>query len=254
VRQEPGGVRRYAHIGTGNYNRATSSVYTDFGLFTADPGILDDISDIFNSLTGYAHGQRQYRHLLVAPATLRPRIEALIEREAEHARAGAGTRIIIKCNAITDPSVIQTLYRASQAGVRIDLIVRGVCCLKPGVEGVSETITVRSIVGRFLEHSRAYYFLNGGDVELYIGSADLMERNLDRRVETLCVVRDPAIVRQVRNTIIEAYLHDTDRATLLEGDRYEPVPVEPGEPRVSAQNEMIRIYTAAAVSETLPRE
>jgi polyphosphate kinase len=255
VRQEPGGVRRYAHIGTGNYNRATSGLYTDFGLFTADPGILDDISDIFNSLTGYAHSHRHYKHLLVAPASLRARIETLIERETQHARAGAETRIVIKSNAITDPAIIQALYRASQAGVRIDLIVRGVCCLRPGVPGVSETITVRSIVGRFLEHSRAYYFLNGGDEELYIGSADLMERNLDRRVETLCVVREPGIVRHLRDTILEAYLNDTDRATILVDDRYEPVPLESGQPRVSAQQELIRYYTAeAASSEIHPRD
>jgi polyphosphate kinase len=252
VRQEPGGVRRYAHIGTGNYNRATSQVYTDFGLFTADPAIVDDVSDIFNSLTGYAHGARHYQHLLVAPASLRARFEALVEIEIEHARAGRAAHMIIKSNAVTDPGIIRTLYRASQAGVRIDLICRGVCCLRPGIEGISETVTVRSVVGRFLEHSRAYYFLNGGKEALYVGSADLMERNLDRRVETLCAVRDPAIVRHLRDTVLEAYLHDTDRASILIGERYEPVPPEADRPRMSAQQELLNHYAAAAAPPQTP--
>jgi polyphosphate kinase len=264
VRQEPGGVRRYAHIGTGNYNRVTSQVYTDFGLFTADPGIVDDISDIFNSLTGYAHSRPQYQNLLVAPASLRTRFEALIEREVAHARAGRETHIVIKCNAITDPGIIDALYRASQGRasqgrasqgrVHIDLIIRGVCCLRPGVEGISETIAVRSVVGRFLEHSRAYYFLNGGDEEIYVGSADLMERNLDRRVETLCLVRDRAIVRHIRDTILGAYLNDTDRASILVDDRYEPVPSVTGHPRVSAQQELMQHDTAAVAASETPRD
>jgi polyphosphate kinase len=253
VRQEAGGVRRYAHIGTGNYNRATSQVYTDFGLFTADPAILADIAQIFNSLTGYADGRRQYEHVLVAPASLRTRFEALVEREIAHAHGGGAGHIIIKSNAVTDPAVIQALYRASQAGVRIDLIVRGVCCLRPGIKGISEHITVRSVVGRFLEHSRAYYFLNGGTPDLYVGSADLMERNLDRRVETLCAVRDPAIVRQLRETVLEAYLNDTARARVLVGDCYVPAEPREGEPRRSAQQELLTHYAARiARRESIP--
>ena len=147
------------------------------------------MSEVFNYLTGYS-AKKQYQALFVAPVSLRQQFKALVEREAEHARAGRPARIIIKNNAVADPSMIRNLYRASQAGVAIDMIVRGVCCLRPGIPGISERITVRSVVGRFLEHSRIYYFLNGGDEEIYIGSADLMERNLDRRVETLCPVHD----------------------------------------------------------------
>ena len=189
VRKEADGMRRYVHIGTGNYNRATSQVYTDFGLFTADPDVLDDVAEVFNYLTGYSQ-RTEYKQLLVAPVGLRARFLALVEREIEHARPAGRRASIIKNNAITDPAIVRALYRASQAGVEIDLIVRGACCLRPGVPGVSERIRVRSVVGRFLEHSRVYDFDNGGSRRSIIGSADLMERNLDRRVETVCPVRD----------------------------------------------------------------
>jgi polyphosphate kinase len=242
VRKESDGVRRYAHIGTGNYNGATSQVYTDFGLFTADADLLNDVSEVFNSLTGYSQ-RKDYEQLLVAPVALRSRFGALIEREIEHASAGRPARIIVKNNAITDPAMIRALYLASAAGVEIDLIVRGTCCLRPGVPGLSDHIRVRSIVGRFLEHSRAYYFANGGDEDLYIGSADLMERNLDRRVETLCRVRDRSIVRHLRDVVLDAYLRDNERAYVLEGARYVPAPADADAARVGAQQLLLEWYT-----------
>ena len=184
VRQEPDGMGRYVHIATGNYNSGTAKVYTDLGLFTADPEIVADASDVFNYLTGYSN-QKQFRRLLVAPVQLRTKLTELIEREVDHARAGRPAEVVIKVNALTDDQMIRVLYRASQAGVSVDVLARGTCCLRPGVPGISDNIRVRSIVGRFLEHSRLYWFKNAGDEEMYIGSADLMERNLDRRVETL---------------------------------------------------------------------
>jgi polyphosphate kinase len=244
VRKEIDGVRRYAHIATGNYNRATSQVYTDFGLFTADPVVLDDISDLFNYLTGYSH-RRHYKELLVAPVSLRARFMALVEREIGHAREGRQARMVVKNNAVTDPLIIRELYRASQAGVPIDMIVRGACCLRPEVEGLSERIRVRSVVGRFLEHSRVYYFANGGQDEIYIGSADLMERNLDRRVETLCRVRDPAVLRHIRDVVLDAYLRDSDRAYTLRDGEYRRVGRSDGEPPLNAQEFLIDWYTAS---------
>lgn len=240
VRQEPEGIQRYVHIGTGNYNPVTAQVYTDLGLFTADPEIVSDTTEIFNFLTGYS-GQKTYRQMQVAPLTLRARLTELISREAEHARAGRSARMIIKVNAITDDQMIRVLYRASQARVSIDLIVRGICCLRPGVPGVSDNIRVRSIVGRFLEHSRIYWFENGGDDELYIGSADLMERNLDRRVETLCPVRDPEIRQHLRDVVLNAYLQDTDRAMVLRATgRYDHPAASDG---FNAQRSLLEHYS-----------
>ena len=215
VRQEPDGVQRYVHTGTGNYNADTAKVYTDLGLFTANPDIVADVSEVFNYLTGYS-SQKDYRQVLVAPVQLRNRLMTLIAREAEYAATGRGGRIIIVTNAVTDDQMIRALYRASQAGVEIDLVARGICCLRPGIEGVSDRIRVRSIVGRFLEHCRLYWFENGGNPDLYIGSADVMERNLDRRVETLCPVLDPALRSHLRDVVIEAYLKDTARAWSLD--------------------------------------
>ena len=193
VRRDPDGViRRYVHLGTGNYNAKTSKLYTDIGLFTANPSIAADLSDLFNALTGFSR-QRLYRKLLVSPASMRPRLLELIEREAAHARAGRPARLVAKMNALVDPETIDALYRASQAGVEIDLIVRGICCLRPGVPGVSERIRVLSIVGRFLEHSRLWHFANDGRPEYYIGSADWMPRNFDRRVEAVTPVEDPGL-------------------------------------------------------------
>jgi polyphosphate kinase len=243
VRQEADGIRRYAHIGTGNYNPATSKIYTDLGLFTAHPGILDDVSEVFNYLTGYSN-RKAYRELLVAPVSLRSGLKALIEREVEHAKAGRPARLIFKNNAITDPGMIRNLYAASQAGVPIDLITRGVCSLRPGIPGVSETVTVRSIVGRFLEHSRIYYFENGGSPEVYIGSADLMERNLDRRVEVLCPVRDADIRHHLRYVVLDAVLRDTDRASqLLPDGEYVRRQPAAGEPPLNSQTSLLEAYS-----------
>lgn len=244
VRQEADGIRRYAHIATGNYNRITSQIYTDVGLFTADAALLDDITEVFNYLTGYSN-KRSFNALLVAPVGLRQGFRALVEREMEHARAGRQARIIIKNNAVADQAMIRTLYRASQAGVRIDMIVRGVCCLRPGIPGISDTISVRSIVGRFLEHSRIYYFLNDGDEEAYIGSADLMERNLDRRVEVLCPLADADIKRHLRDTVLETLLNDTERAWVLQTDGSYLRSVAPeGATALNSQTSLLDWYTA----------
>jgi polyphosphate kinase len=245
VRKEHDGIHRYAHVGTGNYNPVTSQIYTDLGLFTADQHIVDDVSQVFNYLTGYSH-KRTYRELLVAPIGLRAAMRALIEREAEHARAGRPAHIIIKNNAVADPAMIKTLYRASQAGLPIDLIVRGVCCLRPGVAGISDHIRVRSVVGRFLEHSRVYYFENGGEPEVFIGSGDLMERNLDRRVEVLCPVRDPELRQHLRTVVLDSLLRDTERAHLLQSDgTYVPAATAaaPGAVAVNSQQLLLESYT-----------
>ena len=215
VRQEKDGIQLYIHTATGNYNPETAKVYTDLGLFTADPDIVADVSEVFNYLTGYSN-QKEFRSLLVAPVQMRARLTELIVREAEHAREGRPARIVMKVNAVTDDQMIRVLYRTSQAGVSIDLLARGICSLRPGIPGISENIRVRSIVGRFLEHSRIYWFQNGGQDEMYIGSADLMERNLERRVETLTPVRDPEILEHVRDVVLAAYLRDTDRAMVLD--------------------------------------
>jgi len=215
VRQESDGIQRYVHTGTGNYNPETAKIYTDLGLFTANPSVVSDVSDVFNYLTGYS-SQKEFRTLLVAPVQLRSRLSELIMREAEHAKAGRRARMIFKLNAITDDQMVRVLYRASQAGVSMDLIVRGICCLRPGLPGVSDNIRVRSVVGRFLEHSRIYWFENNGQEEMYIGSADLMERNLDRRVETLIPVLDPDILAHLRDVVLHAYLRDTERAMTLD--------------------------------------
>jgi polyphosphate kinase len=191
VREESDGtLRRYCHIGTGNYNPKTARIYEDYGLLTADARVGEDVTDLFNHLTGYTR-DTEYHRLLVAPDSLRAGLVNRIEREAEHQRQGRPARIRFKCNALVDEVIIDALYRASQAGVPVDAWVRGICALRPGVEGLSETIQVRSILGRFLEHSRVYAFDNDGDPEVWIGSADLMHRNLDRRVETLVRVKDP---------------------------------------------------------------
>jgi len=211
VRQEQDRIARYLHLSTGNYNAVTAHLYTDIGMFTADPDVADDISNLFNYLTGYAR-KSDYKKLLVAPVNLRSRLSALIEREMEHAAAGKKAHLIFKMNALVDPKMIRALYKASRAGVRIQLLVRGICCLRPGLEGVSENIEVTSVVGRFLEHSRVYYFYNGGEEEVFIGSADLMPRNIDHRVELLVPIRDPAIVRRLRDDLLTLYLSDNVKA------------------------------------------
>jgi polyphosphate kinase len=217
VRNEGGTLRRYAHIGTGNYNPNTARVYTDFGLLTAHKAITKDVADIFNRITGFAQPPR-YRHLLVAPHHLRKGIIKRIKREERLAREGRPAHVILKCNALTDRQTIDALYAASNAGVRIDLIIRGICCLVPGVPGQSENIAVRSIVGRFLEHSRCYWFGNDGKPEVLIGSADLMERNLSRRVEVLTPVIDPVLAAWLREVYLQRYLDDDGRARVLAPD------------------------------------
>ena len=218
VRKEQGGaLRRYVHLGTGNYNPITARIYTDISLFTARPDIAADVSDLFNHLTGYSR-QRRYRKILVAPVNMRERLMAMIAREAEWARRGKPARLILKTNTLTDIPIIKALYAAAQAGVQIDCIVRGACCLRPGVPGVSESIRVVSIIGRFLEHSRIYYFGNGGRYQIYCGSADLMRRNLDLRVEVLFPIEDLALKKHVRDDILEPYLKDTVGAHLLLSD------------------------------------
>ena len=200
VRREGAGLRRYVHLGTGNYNPSTARIYTDFSYFTDDPGLAEDGSDLFNYLTGYSE-QEEYQELLVAPLTLRDKIERLVEEQTEKARNGESATITCKTNSLTDPQIIELLYEASQAGVKIDLIVRSICCLRPGVEGVSENIRVVSLVGRFLEHARIFAFSDGDDEQIYLGSADLMQRNLDRRVETAFPLRERHHRERVRRLL-----------------------------------------------------
>ncbi len=216
VRREESKILRYVHIGTGNYNPKTARIYTDLGLLSCREDLGADLTDLFNYLTGYSR-QRSYRKLLVAPVNLRDRFSTLIRREMEHCRNGYSGRIVAKMNALVDPQMIATLYEASQAGVQIDLIVRGMCCLRPGVEGLSDNIRVISIVGRYLEHSRIYYFHNQGQEEVYIGSADWMTRNLDRRVEAIVSIEDPEIVKDLQE-ILGVMLADNRQAWDLQPD------------------------------------
>jgi polyphosphate kinase len=216
VRREADGIRRYAHIGTGNYNSKTARIYTDIGLLTSSPSIGADLTDLFNALTGFSR-QRLYRKLLVAPANMRFRFLEMIEREAANAREGKTARIIAKMNALVDTETIEALYTASQAGVEIDLIVRGICCLRPGIPGVSDRIKVVSIVGRFLEHSRLFYFANGGDEQFYIGSADWMPRNFDRRVEAVTPIDDVALHPRL-HSLLGVCLGDNRQAWDLAAD------------------------------------
>jgi polyphosphate kinase len=226
VRRERDGIVRYVHLGTGNYNPITARMYTDLGLFTCDPEIGADVSDLFNALTGYSR-KSSYRKLLVAPGTMRAQILERIEREITLHRQQGDGHIIFKMNSLVDPACIQALYRAAQAGVQIDLQIRGICCLRPGVPGISENIRVTSIVGRFLEHSRIYYFRNGGEQEILLGSADLMPRNLDHRVETIFPINDPQLRDIVLHEILNVHLRDTAQAwRLLPDGEYERI--QPG--------------------------
>jgi polyphosphate kinase len=214
VRKEGDGIRRYVHLGTGNYNPVTAKIYTDLSFFTCREDITSDATEVFNYLTGYSR-RSEYRKLAVAPVNLRSTITALIEREMQHERGGREGRMILKVNSLTDPKIILLLYAASQAGVKIDLIVRGVCSLRPGISGVSDNIRVVSIVGRFLEHSRIFYFWNNGAPELFLASADLMGRNLDRRVELMFPVEDSALAGAIHQEALESALRDNVRARLL---------------------------------------
>jgi polyphosphate kinase len=240
VRQEGSTIRRYCHIGTGNYNPKTARLYEDIGLLTAEPSIGADLTDLFNVLTGYAR-QDTYRSLLVAPHGIRRGIVERIDREIEHAREGRTAGIRFKANSLVDEQVIDALYRASQAGVRVDVVVRGICALKPGIPGLSENISVRSILGRFLEHSRVFHF--AGSAEFWIGSADMMHRNLDRRVEVQVPVRNPRLVKQL-DAMFDSALDPATRCWVLQPDgEWEPAPTERDEVR-DHQREMIHIHGA----------
>ncbi len=216
VRQEGGSIRRYVHIGTGNYNSKTAKLYTDLGLFSCRDDLGADLTDLFNYLTGFSK-QKSYRKLLVAPVTLRERMVGLIQRESEHCQNGNPGRIIAKMNSLIDPQIIMTLYKASQSGVQIDLVVRGMCCLRPGIKGVSEKIRVISIIGRYLEHSRIFHFHNNGQEEVYIGSADWMARNLDQRVEAVTPIEDPELAQELKE-LLDIFLADNRQAWELQSD------------------------------------
>ncbi|HET7024129.1 MAG TPA: polyphosphate kinase 1 [Gemmatimonadales bacterium] len=234
VRREGDQMRCYVHVGTGNYNPRTARLYTDFGLFSADPELAADLTDLFNVLTGFAQ-PASYRKLIVAPRGMRERFLSLIRREAEHARGGGTGRIIAKMNSLVDQEIIAALYEASSAGVEVDLVVRGICCLRPGVPGVSERIQVVSVVGRFLEHSRAFLFHNDGQEEAYIGSADWMPRNLDRRIEAVVPVTDPAHRATVKQVLM-LMLGDNRQAWELGADgTWTPRHPAPGDPERAAQ-------------------
>jgi len=240
IRREGEGVRRYLHLATGNYNPITANFYEDIGLFTCDDTLAADVTDLFNFLTGYST-MAQYRKLLVAPVNLRSRLEELIRREMEHARNHRPAYIIIKVNSIVDTPMTQLLYEASQAGVKIDLLVRGVCCLIPGQEGLSENIRVISVVGRFLEHSRVFYFQNDGQEEVYLGSADLMTRNLSHRVETVFPVEDERFIRYIRDDVLATYLKDNVNARIMKPDgTYHHVLRKGDEPNVDVQGWLLQ--------------
>jgi polyphosphate kinase len=235
VRHERDGIRRYVHMATGNYNDVTARVYADLGYFTCDPDLGADLSDLFNALTGYSR-KDEYRKLLVAPGKMQEEIVARIDREIEQHEKNGDGYIALKMNSLVDKHCIEALYRASQAGVKVDLQPRGICCLRPGVPGVSENIEVTSVVGRFLEHARIYYFRNGGDEEILTGSADLMPRNLYRRVETLFPVEDPALRTALRDQILKVHLKDNVKSRrMLPDGTYEWVQPQDDEPKIKSQ-------------------
>ncbi|MBY0504204.1 MAG: polyphosphate kinase 1 [Bryobacteraceae bacterium] len=240
VRQEGEVMRRYVHLSTGNYNALTAQLYTDVGLFTCDEKVGADATDLFNFLTGYS-AKDDYQKLLVAPINLREQFEAMIEREIQHARAGRPARLIFKTNALGDPRVIRLLYQASQAGVQCDLIIRGICCLRPGMPGISDRIRVVSIVGRFLEHSRIFYFHNNGAEEVYLGSSDIMPRNINRRVEILFPIERPSLKRYLREQVLEGYLGDSAKSRQMHADgTYSRTPKPDGEFPVNSQMVLLK--------------
>ena len=239
IRREKDGIRRYVHMGTGNYNATTSRIYTDFGFLTADPVIGEDVAHLFNFLTGYARIDK-YQKLLVAPVSLRNGIIDRIDREIDNHKKNGDGHLIFKMNALVDPLCIDALYRASQAGVKADLQVRGICCLRPGIPGISENISVSTIVGRFLEHARIYYFHNGGEEEVFLGSADLMPRNLDRRVEVLFPVENPVIRDTLVTKILPVQLNDTVKLRYMQADAtYQRCLPVPGTGPLNAQTWMV---------------
>jgi polyphosphate kinase len=245
VRREGGGIRRYVHIGTGNYHPRTARLYTDFGLLTCRPDLAADVADLFNYLTGFAR-PRRYRKLLAAPLDLRERILAEVERVVAAHTAEQPGRIVMKMNSLVDRQSIEALYAASQAGVRVDLIVRGICCLRPGVPGLSEGIRVVSLLGRFLEHERVYQFTDVDGTRTYMGSADLMPRNLDARVEVVTPVEDAHAAHEV-DVVLQACLHDDRACWQLQRDgTWSRIHAPEGEPEHSAQSELMTRALAAS--------
>ena len=239
VRREGESIRRYVHLGTGNYNPVTAHFYTDVGLFTCDEEIGADVTDLFNYLTGYS-AKTDYRKLAVAPISLRQRIEAMIKREIRNQQHGERGHLIFKMNALVDQQMIELLYEASRAGVQVDLLVRGICCMRPGIPGISDNVRVISIVGRFLEHSRIFYFRNGGKEEILLGSADLMPRNLNGRVEVLFPIEEQRLIRVIRDDILHMYLSDRQKAREMKPDgSYIRMQPKPSEKRINAQSEFI---------------
>jgi polyphosphate kinase len=246
VRKEGERIRRYIHLATGNYNAVTAQIYTDLGLFTCDEDIAEDVSNIFNYLTGYS-AKKDYHKCLVAPINLRPGLETLIRREIEHQEHGEPGHLIFKINSLVDESMIRHLYQAAQAGVKVDLLVRGMCCLRPGIKGLSDNIQVTSVVGRFLEHTRIYWFRNGGNDEVYLGSADLMLRNLDRRVELLFPIEDKRLVRHLRDQVLAIYMADNVKARrMLPDGTYVRVQPGPDEQPIHSQALFIQLHAKMA--------
>jgi polyphosphate kinase len=242
IRREGDRIRRYIHLSTGNYNAVTAHLYEDIGMFTCDPDIGADATDLFNYLTGYS-AKNNYRKLLVAPINLRQRMEEMIQREIQLQKKGMQGHLIFKCNHIIDKPLIRQLYEASQAGVKIDLVVRGICSLRPGIPGVSDNIQVHSIVGRFLEHSRIYYFRNGGEEQVYLGSADIMPRNINRRVEVLFPVEDPDMIRYLRRDVLETYLSDNVKTRVMKSDgSYTRLKAKSDEDQVDAQEWLLSFH------------
>ena len=241
VRREKEGLRRYVHVGTGNYNAGSAKIYTDLGILTADNAICDDVQDLFNIMTGCGIID-EYRSLFVSPKGMRPNLVRLIEEEIKlHKKSGNG-HIILKCNQLVDPGIVRLLYKASQAGVRVECIVRGICAIRPGVPGVSETISVRSIVGRLLEHARVYYFRHGGDERMYVGSADLMPRNLNGRIEVLAPVTDSDLRANILDQIIRPQLNDNIHAWVLQSDgSYVKLQPKSGEAIYNSQEEITKV-------------
>lgn len=241
VRREKEGLRRYVHVGTGNYNAGSAKIYTDLGILTANNAICDDVQDLFNVMTGCGIID-EYRSLFVSPKGMRPNLVRLIEEEIElHKKSGNG-HIILKCNQLVDPGIVRLLYKASQAGVRIECIVRGICAIRPGVPGVSETISVRSIVGRLLEHARVYYFRHDGDERMYVGSADLMPRNLNGRIEVLAPVTDSDLRTNILDQIIRPQLNDNIHAWVLQSDgSYVKLQPKVGEAIYNSQEEITKV-------------
>ena len=252
-RDEDGVTRRYCHLGTGNYNPVTARFYTDLSVLTCDPQITERVHTVFNYLTAHAEID-DYSPLLVAPLTMAESFLRLIRREQEHAQAGRPAHIIAKMNALLEPSVIEALYQASQAGVEVDLIIRGLSILRPGVPGLSERIRVRSVVGRFLEHSRIFHFANGGNDEIYLGSADWMPRNLFERCEVVFPVRDAAVLSRIHNEILPAYLADTVKARIQQpdGTYIRAGKVMKDAPAFSSQDFLMRLAEGRAEIDAIP--